>query len=68
MTRSEARKNIIKTNKLRKKIERLRDRLWHEPISGKGFKLCQDRLTGAEKELKDGAAEHREALKTVLAP
>lgn len=68
MTRTEARKNIIKTSKLRKKIERLSDRLWHEPISGKGFKLCQDRLKEAQQELKNGAAEHREALKAVLAP
>lgn len=68
MTRTEARKNIIKTNKLRKKIERLRDSLWHEPINGKDFKLCHDRLKAAEKEMKDGAVEHRKALKEVLAP
>lgn len=68
MTRTEARKNIIKTNKLRKKIERLRDRLWHTSIGGKGFELCQNKLKAAEKEMTDGAEEHRDALKAFLAP
>jgi len=62
----DARKNIIKTNKLRKKIERLTNRLWREPLGGKGFKLCQDRINEAGKELNNGAIEHREALKAFL--
>jgi len=68
MTRSEAKKNIAKTNKLRKNIERLSNRLWREPISGRGFKLCQDKLREATAELENGKAEHLEALKAVLAP
>ena len=62
----EARKVIIKHNKLRKKIERLRDRLWHEHIGGKGFKLCQQKLKEAEKELAENVPEHRKALKAHL--
>ncbi len=68
MTRTEARKTITKTNKLRKRIERLRDSLYREPIGGRGFKLYQDRLKEAEAEMKDGARKHREALKAVLGP
>lgn len=66
MNMTDARKVIIKHNKLRKKIERLRDRLWHEPISGKGFKLCQQKLKEAEQELADNAPAHRQALKAHL--
>lgn len=66
MTMKEARKTIVKHNKLRKEIERLRDRLWHEPISGKGFKLCQLRLKEAEQELADNAPAHKQALKAYL--
>lgn len=62
----EARKAIIKHNKLRKRIERLRDRLWHEPIGGRGFKLCQQKLKEAEKEFADNVPAHREALKAHL--
>jgi len=66
MTMTEARKVIVKNNKLRKQIEYLRDRLWLEPISGRGFKLCQDRLKQAEQELAGNVPAHREALKAYL--
>jgi len=66
VNKTEARKNIIKTNKLRKEIDRLTDRLWREPISGRGFTLCKDRLKKAREEMADGNSEHREALKAYL--
>lgn len=66
MTRREAIKNINKTNKLRRSIEKLSDRLWREPINGKGFKLCQDRLSSAIQELEDGSHDHRLALKVFI--
>jgi hypothetical protein len=66
MNRLEAKRNITKTNKLRRDLERLRDRLMREPISGRGFKLCQDKLRSVEKELIEGAEEHKAALKAVL--
>ena len=64
----DARKIIIKNNKLKKKIERLKNKLYHEPMSGEGFMLCQNKLKEAEKELSDNVPEHREAVKAYLCP
>lgn len=66
MNKLEAKKNIIKHNKLRREIERLRKKLWNASISSEDFKVYQTKLKKAEHELKDNIPEHRKALKFIL--
>lgn len=66
MERREAIKIIRKHNTLRKKVKRLRDRLWRESVSGVGFKLCQDRLKEAQKEMDENVRSHRQAIRAIL--
>ena len=68
MNKSQAIKNIAKTNSLRAKIKKLRQTVWTTSISSEYFKLTQKKLKAAEKELSDGHLEHKAALRVWLSP